>query len=756
VGYSLYERVEPRADVVGGGALSDAVFAASLDEVVAGTAPAAYRDPDVFFPATHPSSGLKTLLAEVFGRLSGRRPDAPPVIRLETNLGGGKTHNLIAAYHAARGDLSPLAALEFVDPGLLPTEPVRVGVFVGTGPGATTFPETAGIRPKTVWGHLALALAGPDGYREVAADDEAMTAPGSGALGRVLGDGGALVLIDELAAYLAKAGGVSVGSTTLATQTVAFVMSLIEAVSAKARAVLVLTSTQVTDAFGEQTAAVLGAVGEAMSLVARKEHVLRPSEEADLPAILSRRLFSSVDASAASEVGAAYQEAADRAADAGVEIPDAMRVRWGREVEGSYPFHPDLMTVLDKRLSTIPNFQRTRGALRLLARTVRHMWDARPPAELVHIHHVDLADRDTAEDLSSRLDRPTFEPVIRADIAGQPGGEPSHADEVDRTMGAAAPYARRVATAAYLWSLTRDVPGAAAGTLIGSVLAPGDDPNVISKALDELEARAWYLSVDVRGYRFSTEASLPKLIQEAETQVLPGRAKTEATDILARQFKDSVLTVKRTWEDSKVPDRSDAAWLVVLHWDEFGPAHGVSDPAKVPDQVTQLWEKKPDGGLRDFRNRLVFLAPSAGTYEAMVRSVRRKLALADLLSSAETVRALPEDKRSQLDKMAKESDLEARVAVCNHVNVLYIPQSHGLEGLELDTVTTASVKPNQTAAVVDRLDGLDKTLAAGDRPLDPGMIAARLGAQLERAMATAEMVRVFARRTDLRVARRDK
>jgi hypothetical protein len=101
--------------------------------------------------------------------------------------------------------------------------------------------------------------------------------------------------------------------------------------------------------------------------------------------------------------------------------------------------------------------------------------------------------------------------------------------------------------------------------------------------------------------------------------------------------------------------------------------------------------------------------------------------------------------------MAKESDLEARVAVCNHVNVLYIPQSHGLEGLELDTVTTASVKPNQTAAVVDRLDGLDKTLAAGDRPLDPGMIAARLGAQLERAMATAEMVRVFARRTDLRL-----
>lgn len=751
LGLSLYENVELRADVAGGGTLSDAVFAASLDEVVAGTAPGAYADPDVFFPATHPSAGLKTLLSEVFGRLSGARPDAPPVIRLETNLGGGKTHNLIAAYHVARGRLNPLAALEFLDASRLPDGPVNVGVFVGTGAGATTFPETKGVTPKTVWGHLALALGGKKGYEQVAVDDQGLTAPGAGAFGRVLGDGPALILIDELAAYLAKAAGVTVGSTTLATQTVSFLMSLIEAVSAKPRAVLVLTSTQLTDAFGEQTAAVVAAVGEAMSLVARKEHVLRPSDEADLAAILSRRLFSRVEQAARAEVAAAYQQAASRASDAGVELPDSMRVGWAREVESAYPFHPDLMTVLDKRLSTIPNFQRTRGALRLLARTVRLMWNAQTPAELIHPHHVDLADRDIAEDLSSRLDRPAFEPVIRADIAGQSGGEASHADEIDRSMAAGAPYARRVATAAYLWSLTRDVPGASAGTLIGSVLAPSDDPNVISKALDQLEAKAWYLSVDVRGYRFSTEASLPKLIQEAEAQVLPGRAKAEATELLARQFKDSVFTVRRTWEDAKIPDRSDSAWLVILHWDEFGSTHGVSDASVVPDQIRQLWEKKADGGLRDFRNRLVFLAPSAATHEAMIRSVRHKLALADLLSSSETIRALPDDKRAQLDKLAKESDLEARVAVCNHVNVLYVPQASGLEGLELDTVTTASVKPNQTTAVVDRLATLEKTLAAGDKPLDPAMIAARIGAQLNQSMTTADLVRVFARRTDMRI-----
>ena len=36
----------------------------------------------------------------------------------------------------------------------------------------------------------------------------------------------------------------------------------------------------------------------------------------------------------------------------------------------SYPFHPELVRVLDKRLGTIPNFQRARGALKLLAEVI--------------------------------------------------------------------------------------------------------------------------------------------------------------------------------------------------------------------------------------------------------------------------------------------------------------------------------------------------------------------------------------------------
>ena len=434
----LFERVVPRGDVLAG-ELSDDVFAASLDDVVAGTGADTYRDATKYWDTTYPSGGLRSLLDESLGRIGGGRANAAPVIRIETNLGGGKTHNLIGLYHAATGNLDAMRAMEFMDPGLLPSDPVaQVAVFIGDAYGAASFPEVNGIKPNTMWGYLALQLGDAAAYEHVRTDDEALTAAGADAFKAILGDKPTLILIDEIARYLTVADGRTVGKGTLADQTTAFLMSLMAAVGSQANASLVLTTTQITDAFGDQTSQVLEAIAEAQSLIARKEHVLRPSDEADLPRILARRLFDTVDAGAAAEVAQRYAEAVSDAFSKGADLPERMTgPGFTTEVARSYPFHPDVVTVLDKRLSTIPNFQRTRGALRLLARAVRLRWEAHPAGtELIHLHHIDLSDKNLAEELSSRIDKATFEPVIRADIASQPGSEPSHAEEVDSRMGA--------------------------------------------------------------------------------------------------------------------------------------------------------------------------------------------------------------------------------------------------------------------------------------------------------------------------------
>lgn len=77
------------------------LFAARFRHLMDSNGPEVYRNPAKFFENTFPTDGLKTLIAEVFGRLSGKKAGSP-VLRLETSFGGGKTHDQIALWHIAR------------------------------------------------------------------------------------------------------------------------------------------------------------------------------------------------------------------------------------------------------------------------------------------------------------------------------------------------------------------------------------------------------------------------------------------------------------------------------------------------------------------------------------------------------------------------------------------------------------------------------------------------------------------------------
>ena len=106
--------------------------------------------------------------------------------------------------------------------------------------------------------------------------------------------------------------------------------------------------------------------------------------------------------------------------------------------------------------------------------------------------------------------------------------------------------------------------------------------------------------------------------------------------------------------------------------------------------------------------------------------------------------------QTSASSLAEASGL-ARVAVCNHVNVLYVPGAGGLETVVLGTVTSASLVPNQTDAILERLDSMEKTLVAGSKQLDPACVRSKLGAQFDAPQPTMEVARAFARRPDLKL-----
>lgn len=46
-----------------------------------------------------------------------------------------------------------------------------------------------------------------------------------------------------------------------------------------------------------------------------------------------------------------------------IDLPQrATRAEYAKEIVTNYPFHPELLTTLNRKTSTIPNFQKTRGA----------------------------------------------------------------------------------------------------------------------------------------------------------------------------------------------------------------------------------------------------------------------------------------------------------------------------------------------------------------------------------------------------------
>ena len=165
----VFEGCKPRKEIIEGSHELE-TFAANLSRVVSNEAPEIYQNPEKFFGNTYPTEGLLTTIKEVFGRLTGSFP-GKSVIKLETGLGGGKTHSLIALYHLAKHGSSIENAKELLTE--LDIQPMRVAAIVGT-----EVSLTSPSGPRTLWGEIALQLFGDEGYEMMKSADEQMISHG--------------------------------------------------------------------------------------------------------------------------------------------------------------------------------------------------------------------------------------------------------------------------------------------------------------------------------------------------------------------------------------------------------------------------------------------------------------------------------------------------------------------------------------------------------------------------------------------------
>ena len=179
----MAELITPHHDVLSAG-FQKAEFAADLWQVHSGLGSDEYRVPSEFFRRTYLTEGLSTLLISALRRLTDTGGD--PVVELQTNFGGGKTHSMLALYHLFSGlSAGEGIGLESVlqEVGVATPPSANRAVLVGTAPDAAQPREKAdGTVVHTLWGEMAYQLLGKEGYALVARADQTGISPGTDTL----------------------------------------------------------------------------------------------------------------------------------------------------------------------------------------------------------------------------------------------------------------------------------------------------------------------------------------------------------------------------------------------------------------------------------------------------------------------------------------------------------------------------------------------------------------------------------------------
>jgi len=628
------EVVEPHQDVATG-EFQQAEFAADLAKVHNGSAPSEYRNPREFFARTYLTDGLSTLLIGAAKRLSGSGGD--PVVELQTNFGGGKTHSMLALYHMVGG--TPVEDLPGLDQlmsrnGLKVPDKVNRAVLVGTSRGPQDVISLEGGRKiRTTWGELAWQLGGAAAFEILAENDERGIAPGSNLLEALFKKyAPALILIDEWVAYLRqiyKVDGLPSGSFDA---NLSFVQSLTEAVKASPGVLLVasLPASQI-EVGGEGGQEALARLKQTFS---RVESSWRPASQEESYEIVRRRLFKEIPGDKFHHRDNTLKQFAKLYRENANDFPQGCADEdYRRKLEKAYPIHPELFDQLYTSWGSLEKFQRTRGVLRLMAQVIHELWMGNDPSVMIMPGSVAVSSARVEPELLHYLD-PSWQSIIAGDV----DGVTSTPYRIDQSAPNLNRYSatRRVARAVFMGTAPthgQENKGLDDKQINLGVVQPGERPAIFGDALRRLANQAKFMHSDLGRYWYSMSASLNRLAADRAAQFEEALVLHEIDKALSdyingladRGHFDTVQVAPGSSAD--IPDEPGGVRAVVL---------GVAHPHTGREGSEALAEAKDimmqrGSTPRVYRNMLVFLAAEQRQLDNLKSAQRAALAWAEIV-----------------------------------------------------------------------------------------------------------------------------
>ena len=510
-----YKVATLRREVREGRSFNPDEFAIALEQVVAGTAPLDYRDPQQFFSRTSFTRALRDHTGTVMRRLAGQTENSPPVLTLITQFGGGKTHTLTTLYHLGRNgdgvrDCHGVADL-LRETGLTSVPKGKVAVFVGNAwdpqPGR-----------ETPWIDIARQLAGDAGVAALgkAAMD---TPPGTNAIADVFAAANepVLLLFDEVLNYLNRHRA---GADAFH----AFIQNLTVATTGATHGACVISLPRSQVEMTEWDQEWQDRISKVVRRVAKD---LIVNDEAEISDVVRRRLFEELGPERIRRsVAKAFGDwGFDRRAQLPPEwtaVDSATTETKAREFlrerfESAYPFHPATLSVFQRKWQALAQYQQTRGTLAMLAQWIsvaaQEAFIKARPEPLITLGSAPLSEPGFRSVVLGQLGESRLVAAIDSDIAGAQ----AHSRALDAdTKGPLRDIHRRVGTAILFESSGGQTEKVAhLPELRFALCEPDLDTTTIDNAAIALEDRSYFIrKIGSDGYRIGYQPTLKKVVND--------------------------------------------------------------------------------------------------------------------------------------------------------------------------------------------------------------------------------------------------
>jgi hypothetical protein len=646
-------------------------------------------------------------------RLSGEKVGASAVYNLSTQFGGGKTHALTMLYHLAKhGQESESwsGVRKIVEQAGIKNIPeANVAVFVGEkfdsliGRGGN---DGTPLR-RTPWGEIAFQLGGEEAFQVIAQHDAEFTEPKGDAIRAFIPkDKPCLILMDEVINYVS-----TYRKRGYHDRLYNFIQSLSETARGENNIVLIasipasiMEYTSEDEQDEKRLKKMLDRVGKAVMI----------STETDAAEIIRRRLFEWDERAVTAEgkimlpKGAitTCNEYAEWVVENGALLPNKYNIEDTRKAfTATYPFHPTVISVFERKWASLPGFQRTRGILRLLALWVSYAYkndhEKNYKNALITLGTAPLEDpffRAAVFEQMNGEDR--LETAVTTDICGKQ--DSSHAIRLDIESTDAIKKARlhRKAATTIFFESNGGVVRAEA-TLPEIRLAIADSSiNIgdVESVLDTLKTDCYYLIVESTKYHFSLSPNLNKILADrlasVQTEGIIDRVQTEIKKAFTSPSGIDISVKHFPNQSSEIPNIPKLT-LAVLSIDR-----PMNDPNTLV--FTEKLIRESGTSDRTYKSAVIFAIADS---ENLLRDEARKVLAWENIRDQEW-ETLNDVQKRQLSESLKKSERDVQEAVWrSYKHVVLLGKDNQIQTVDMGAGSSSSADSSKsiTALILNRL-----------------------------------------------------